>query len=575
MKLQEMAGETNNAEYNQVKSWRDQAIAKRIQQLDMRPQDIEAADAGGFLWLVPETADLLIAAGAQNKIHEYIYGNTTHKGHEYLMPYWFVSRVDEATRNHHFHANNKAENSMSQYYDYSSLFNAKAFALKESRSELEKYLDVPAVERGDLYYIQNLVSTIEATGGTNPTPTSSQPTPTQPPTGSSIQAGTGQAVNAGTTLPVAATITSMINEAVTEAKAAYGSGTPKAIFIANNAGGWPELAAKITEEFGSVPVIAGVGTNSSNYNTMTGETFVEHDYRSLALFALGGTAITKVQAAGQYNVGQQSAANYPDDITAGEQIANDLLSHFDSTKSNIVHLFGPGHGPHHLLILCGFKQRLGNVIGKCDPANPDNPELSGIPDVPNHIKIIGAPGYFNGSSFLNGTLDGGSVTGVLIQGTFAVAGRGLSGTPTTTNVPPLITDIKQELGGTPDVLFYVPGHPAATTYDAVRQSVLTSLGGTSAIFGNEGGGEWGHLTTSSQPIAVSNHLFMVGLKGSATTSRVSGDVNDDQNVNLTDLSALLSVFGSNVAPNTGPDFNGDGIVNLSDLSTLLANFGTQ
>jgi len=35
-------------------------------------------------------------------------------------------------------------------------------ALKARRQELEKYLDVSGVWRGDLFFIQNLVATIEA-----------------------------------------------------------------------------------------------------------------------------------------------------------------------------------------------------------------------------------------------------------------------------------------------------------------------------------------------------------------------------------------------------------------------------
>lgn len=54
------------------------------------------------------------------------------------------------------------EGSLAQFFDYASLFATKAFALKESRQDLEQYLDVPGVWRGDLFYIQNLVATIEA-----------------------------------------------------------------------------------------------------------------------------------------------------------------------------------------------------------------------------------------------------------------------------------------------------------------------------------------------------------------------------------------------------------------------------
>jgi hypothetical protein len=74
--------------------------------------------------------------------------------YETVGPYWFVSRFGAAS----------AESSMQNLYDYPSLFQARAYILKQPRSELTKYLDVPAFERGDLFYIQNLVAAIEASG---------------------------------------------------------------------------------------------------------------------------------------------------------------------------------------------------------------------------------------------------------------------------------------------------------------------------------------------------------------------------------------------------------------------------
>jgi hypothetical protein len=41
-------------------------------------------------------------------------------------------------------------------------FQAKAMILQASRSELELYLDVPAVPIGDLYYIQRLILALDA-----------------------------------------------------------------------------------------------------------------------------------------------------------------------------------------------------------------------------------------------------------------------------------------------------------------------------------------------------------------------------------------------------------------------------
>ncbi|MFN0134735.1 MAG: immunoglobulin domain-containing protein, partial [Phycisphaerae bacterium] len=62
----------------------------------------------------------------------------------------------------------------------------------------------------------------------------------------------------------------------------------------------------------------------------------------------------------------------------------------------------------------------------------------------------------------------------------------------------------------------------------------------------------------------------------ATLSVCVGDLNGDSQVNLTDLSRLLSLFGATegVECNEG-DLDGDGDVDLSDLSKLLARFGAS
>jgi hypothetical protein len=77
-----------------------------------------------------------------------------------IAPYWFVSNF-EATY---------GEALIHHLYDTPSLFLAKAYIFNAPREELAKYLDVPAFERGDLFYIQNLVATIEAGPAGPPTP---------------------------------------------------------------------------------------------------------------------------------------------------------------------------------------------------------------------------------------------------------------------------------------------------------------------------------------------------------------------------------------------------------------------
>lgn len=56
---------------------------------------------------------------------------------------------------------------------------------------------------------------------------------------------------------------------------------------------------------------------------------------------------------------------------------------------------------------------------------------------------------------------------------------------------------------------------------------------------------------------------------SVTTSK-KGDVNNDDNVNILDLSILLSHFGSS---DLNGDLNNDGSVNIIDLSILMSNYG--
>lgn len=101
--------------------------------------------ARNFMYLVPELGAYL---------HNNVLGEVQEAVDEYneVAPYWFVSNF-ESTR---------GEGVIQHLYDYYTLFQAKAFILKESREELVKYLDVPGVQVGDLFYIQNLVAAIEA-----------------------------------------------------------------------------------------------------------------------------------------------------------------------------------------------------------------------------------------------------------------------------------------------------------------------------------------------------------------------------------------------------------------------------
>lgn len=97
------------------------------------------------MYLVPELAQYLhdnALSKVQQAVDEY----------EYLTPYWFVSKAEVAF----------GEGVTTHLYDYHSIFQAKALILQEPYAELEKYIDVPAMAVGDLFYLQNLVTAIEA-----------------------------------------------------------------------------------------------------------------------------------------------------------------------------------------------------------------------------------------------------------------------------------------------------------------------------------------------------------------------------------------------------------------------------
>jgi hypothetical protein len=155
LNLQELAGKTSGedgqirvavtSELNRLLEFRVSEFNKNTLWLEDGWQWRALNIARNFMMLVPELGDYLhnnAYAKVQDALAEY----------EYIAPYWFVSRY-EAMMN---------EGTMSPLYNYPAMFQAKAYILKESRGELTKYLDVPAFERGDLFYIQNLVAAIEA-----------------------------------------------------------------------------------------------------------------------------------------------------------------------------------------------------------------------------------------------------------------------------------------------------------------------------------------------------------------------------------------------------------------------------
>jgi outer membrane protein assembly factor BamB len=103
------------------------------------------AVARNFMFLTPELGDYLserILSQVQTAVDEYTV----------VAPYWFVPKFDASY----------GEGTLQHLYDSPSLFQAKAWILKQPFTELVKWIDVPAFYRGDLFYIQNLVAALSA-----------------------------------------------------------------------------------------------------------------------------------------------------------------------------------------------------------------------------------------------------------------------------------------------------------------------------------------------------------------------------------------------------------------------------
>jgi hypothetical protein len=154
LKLQEMAGMTGQDSQlrNRVIAERDRLMAIRANTFskdtywyedDFHKRHLNIAR--NFIMLVPELGDYLhqnSLAKVRAAVEEY----------EYIAPYWFVARFESSPD----------EGVNSNLYNYNALFLAKAYALKEPREELARYLDAPAFVRGDLFYILNLITVLEA-----------------------------------------------------------------------------------------------------------------------------------------------------------------------------------------------------------------------------------------------------------------------------------------------------------------------------------------------------------------------------------------------------------------------------
>ncbi len=103
--------------------------------------------AWNFMFLVPELADYL-REHALPKVQEAVTRYT------HMAPYWMAGHNEEVQH----------ENGLTPLHQTHALFQAQAQILKSPREELAKLLDTPLVPAGDLYYIENLIATLEAPG---------------------------------------------------------------------------------------------------------------------------------------------------------------------------------------------------------------------------------------------------------------------------------------------------------------------------------------------------------------------------------------------------------------------------
>jgi hypothetical protein len=156
LKLQELAGKTGEDsqlrtqvtnELNRLESLRASNFTKDTYYTDINQGYTHRTlnVSRNFIMLVPELGDYLnqqALGKVQTAINEY----------NYVGSYWLASRYNASI----------GESVMQNLYDYPAMFQAKAYILKESRAKLTKYLDTPAFEKGDLFYIQNLIASIEA-----------------------------------------------------------------------------------------------------------------------------------------------------------------------------------------------------------------------------------------------------------------------------------------------------------------------------------------------------------------------------------------------------------------------------
>ncbi|MCC6747709.1 MAG: hypothetical protein IT371_08640 [Deltaproteobacteria bacterium] len=164
---------------SEVKGWLDEALQRRVALIPTPNTDegvpLYGVESGGFLYLVRELGDYLYQ-NARQKVEAVV----AEQG--WGAPYWHIAGAEEVSR--YDPKRQYMEGYHQHLYETSAQFQARALALRWERQRLERVLDVPAVWRGDLFYLQNAVAALEAPGAPPPPP---PPLPTDgggpPPTG--------------------------------------------------------------------------------------------------------------------------------------------------------------------------------------------------------------------------------------------------------------------------------------------------------------------------------------------------------------------------------------------------------
>jgi outer membrane protein assembly factor BamB len=181
LKLQELAGMQtadatlrNNviAEHTRLVNLRASLFNKETAWVDLDANTAVNAKksldiARNFMFLSPE-----LAQDYRNNSQLFQKAQDALSMYENIAAFWFVGKYESMP----------GESSFQNLYSQPALFQAKAWILRQPRQELYKYLDTPMFARGDLFYIQNLVTTIEAPlDSTIPTSTQSPSSPTPTP----------------------------------------------------------------------------------------------------------------------------------------------------------------------------------------------------------------------------------------------------------------------------------------------------------------------------------------------------------------------------------------------------------